>query len=190
MKTNVLRRGFIFTLVITFMLSFILFLAIPILASETIVATNFIGYPISGGEDFLENATNTPRITRKKQKSPRGSLIIFLPIIRKGREIFSSFYFISCSKPSNIGEVKNSCIVISSPSHIFFTVETVGFFMVLLTILLKVDCVMPHMIDSLFIVISLSRHNSSILKRTASLMFTSLAPNFIWLIHFNLIKLK
>ena len=80
-------------------------------------------------------------------------------------------YLISCSNRSNIGEVKNCAIVISSPSQIFLTVATVGLFPCLCIILFNVDCVRPQIVDSLLTVIWRSSHNSSIRSLTASPIF-------------------
>ena len=63
---------------------------------------------------------------------------------------FSFGYMTSCSKSSNIGEVKNAVIEISSPSHSFFSVESVMLLLRPLTKLLSVDCVTPLLMHNLF----------------------------------------
>ena len=77
-------------------------------------------------------------------------------------------YFISCSRFSNNGESKKSLIDISKPSHIFLIVEIVVLLLRPQVILLRVDCVIPHSVDNLLMVIFLSLHNSSIRSFTAS----------------------
>ena len=76
--------------------------------------------------------------------------------------IAAGLYLISCSNPSKSGEEKKSKIVISNPSQIFFTVETVVELLRPETMLLSVDCVMPQMVDSLFKVIVFCRQSSKI----------------------------
>ena len=53
-------------------------------------------------------------------------------------------YFISCSSSSKYSVSKKSLRVISSPSHTFFIVATVGVVFLRENIFPKVDCVIPH----------------------------------------------
>lgn len=77
-------------------------------------------------------------------------------------------YFISCSKSSKSGESKKSFTVISNPSQIFLIVEIVVLLLRPPVMLLRVDWVIPHIVDSLLTVIFRSLHNSNIRSFTAS----------------------
>ena len=79
-----------------------------------------------------------------------------------------AFYLISCSIESNAGDVKKSMIDIFNPSQIFLTVATVTLLFLPLTILFRVDWVIPQIVASLFKVIPRSSQSSSILFLTAS----------------------
>ena len=67
--------------------------------------------------------------------------------------------------------LKKSTIVMLSPSHSFFIVDTVALLFRPLTILLSVDWVTPLMVASLFMVMLCSVHSSSILFLVASPIF-------------------
>lgn len=58
-------------------------------------------------------------------------------------------------------------MLISSPSQIFLIVEIVVLLFLPEIILFKVDCVIPHIVASLLMVIPLTLHNSKILNFTA-----------------------
>ena len=70
MKKSVFKKIFTVVAMSAFVISFLSIWVIRIFASETTSATNFIGYPISGGEDFLENATNTSKNTDGSYTNP------------------------------------------------------------------------------------------------------------------------
>ncbi len=78
------------------------------------------------------------------------------------------FYLISCSRFSNRGELKKSWMVISKPSQIFLMVLIRGFLLLPLTMLLNVDCVIPHIKAKPLTVVKFFLHRSNILWRTAS----------------------
>lgn len=77
------------------------------------------------------------------------------------------FQRISWSSESNNGESKNSFKEISNPSQIFFIVAIVVLLFLPLTMLLSVDCVIPHRILKRLIVIPRELHRSIILSFTA-----------------------
>ena len=57
---------------------------------------------------------------------------------------------------SNSGELKNFCIEIFKPLHILIIVKTVRFVLGRVFIFARVDCVIPDIVQSLFILIFLS----------------------------------
>ena len=64
----------------------------------------------------------------------------------------------------------------SRPSHIFLIVDTVALLFLPLVMLLRVDCVMPQIVESLFTVIFRSSQSVKILCRTASPIVTRTPP--------------
>lgn len=81
-----------------------------------------------------------------------------------------SRFFISCSRPSNSGEEKNSASVISSPSHIIFIVNSFGLQLLPYRIFLMLDGGSAHTVASLLMLMFLCSHRRSILILTASIV--------------------
>ena len=88
-------------------------------------------------------------------------------------------HFNSCSRLLKYSVLKNSAIVIPSPSHNFFIVATVALLLRLLTILLTVDCVTPLIVASLLIVMLLLWQSSRMRFLTASPVVITSPPNSI-----------
>lgn len=81
-------------------------------------------------------------------------------------------------------------IVISKPSQIFLTVDTVVVLFRPDTMLLSVDWVIPQIYDNLLTVMPFCRHNSNMRNLTASPMFTKCPPDPIEIIYFTSFELK
>ena len=85
-------------------------------------------------------------------------------------------YFNFCFSLSNIVELKNSWMVISRRSQIFFSVDTVTLLFLPLIMLLRVDCVMPQMVANRLIEMQRSLHRSNIRFWTACLIVMYYPP--------------